>query len=119
MSKASLKGRIQTAFKLHGFRLRLEACKWLETQLAPLADAATSSPGAGDEADEWLEKILERLSIRQAASELNTAVVDRSALARAIEVREFRAKIAFVRRRDEGAWPSVNWPRPRSAPPSA
>ena len=75
---SSLRGRIQTAFKLHGFRLRIEASKWLESQLAPLE--------VNDEVDEWLDKILERLSVRQSTSHLNSAVIDKAALSEAIKV---------------------------------
>eukprot|EP00095_Tigriopus_kingsejongensis_P007588 maker-scaffold417_size177606-snap-gene-0.41 protein:Tk07588 transcript:maker-scaffold417_size177606-snap-gene-0.41-mRNA-1 annotation:"hypothetical protein LOTGIDRAFT_218232" len=69
---APLKSRIQNAFKLHGFQLRLDASRLLEQFLTPLDDT---------EAQEWVDKVLAALSLKN----LDSIVVDRELVATIVQ----------------------------------
>lgn len=66
-----VKQEISKAFKLHGYQLRVEASRYLETLLTPIQDRTA-----------WIEKILDHLSKKDLAS----AVLDKIVLEKVIKV---------------------------------
>ena len=79
-NRPKLKHEIQTAFKMYGFQLRIDACKHLEDLLS----AVDSS-----EWREWIDKILDSL---QKKSDLESSVVDKTVLDKVIQVSKFSLK---------------------------
>ena len=67
-----LKNQISTSFKLSGFSVRLEACKYLVGLLTPVS---------GEERQPWIDKIIDKVT----AANLHTNVVDKETLAEAVK----------------------------------
>ena len=72
--RSRLKPLIQSSFKLHGFQLRVDACKHLEELLSAL--------DSSQEWSHWIDKILETL----ASKDLDTSVIDKAILSKIIQV---------------------------------
>ena len=72
-----LKQEIQKSFKLHGYQLRLDGCKYLEDLLSELGDP--------QECRQWIDKILEVLQRK----ELDSAILTKSVLEKAVQVSSF------------------------------
>ena len=69
-----LKHEIQTAFKMYGFQLRIDACKHLEDLLSSVDSS---------EWRVWIDKILDSLHKK---SDLESSVVDKTVLTKVIQV---------------------------------
>ena len=67
---------IQSSFKLRGFQLRLEACKFLEELLSALESSEWS---------EWIDKMIEVL----VSKDLESAVIDKELMNRIVQVTVF------------------------------
>ena len=76
VKRSRLKSEIQRAFKMYGFQLRIDACKHLEDLLSALDSS---------EWREWIDKILD---ILQRKSDLESSVVGKEVLDKAIQVRK-------------------------------
>ena len=74
VNRAKLKNEIQRAFKMHGFQLRIDACKHLEELLSALDNT---------EWREWIDKVLDVL---QRKSDLESSMVDKDVLNKVIQV---------------------------------
>jgi len=72
--RGRLKPLIQSSFKLHGFQLRVDACKHLESLLTALDSL--------DECQQWVDKILDVLASKDG---LGSAMVDKALLSKVIE----------------------------------
>jgi hypothetical protein len=73
-SRLRLKQEIQKSFKLHGYQLRLDGCKYLEDLLSELDDP--------QEWSQWIEKILEVLQRK----ELESSILTKAVLEKAVQV---------------------------------
>lgn len=73
-ARSRLKQEIQKSFKLNGYQLRLDGCKYLEDLLSELDDPR--------EWGQWIEKILEVLQRK----ELESSVLTKSVLEKAVQV---------------------------------
>ena len=73
-SKLRLKQEIQKTFKLNGYQLRLDGCKYLEDLLSELDDP--------QEWRQWIDKILEVLQRK----ELDSAILNKTVLEKAVQV---------------------------------
>jgi hypothetical protein len=76
-SRLRLKQEIQKSFKLNGYQLRLDGCKYLEDLLSELDDL--------QEWRQWIDKILEVLQRK----ELDTAILSKDVLEKAVQVTFF------------------------------
>jgi hypothetical protein len=76
-SRLRLKQEIQKSFKLNGYQLRLDGCKYLEDLLSELDDP--------QEWRQWIDKILEVLQRK----ELDTAILSKDVLEKAVQVTFF------------------------------
>lgn len=69
-----LKTEIRNHFKLHGFQLRLDALRLLESLLSPL--------GSPEEAKQWLKRIVDVLTKKN----LDSAVINANLMQWAVQV---------------------------------
>jgi hypothetical protein len=72
--RINLKQEIQKTFKLNGYQLRLDGCKYLEDLLSDLDGV--------EEWHQWMEKILEVLQRK----ELVSPILDKNILEKAVQV---------------------------------
>ena len=71
---SSLKNEIRNQFKLHGFQLRLDATRHLQSLLAPLEESG--------EAEQWIQKIIEALTKKN----LDSGVINAQLITAAVQV---------------------------------